>query len=163
MDFEDGEWAGGRARGARGPAPGVCLPPQDGRVCGFVLWAARAGDGGPGPDASRPGAARGPAADLAWGASPPPPLPTGRPRCELRGLRAPSSGAPWAARNLPALRGGAARARGGSERVAGGAEPRHGRAASGSCDASQGETSIKRSIGVGSDLPPSRNPRVVTK
>lgn len=93
----------------------------------------------------------------------PPPLPTGRPRCELRGLRAPSSGAPRAARNLPALRGGAARARGGSERVAGGAEPRHGRAASGSCDASQGETSIKRSIGVGSDLPPSRNPRVVTK
>lgn len=70
MDFEDGERAGGRARGARGPAPGVCLPPQDGRVCGFVLWAARAGDGGPGPDASRPGAARGPAADLAWGASP---------------------------------------------------------------------------------------------
>ncbi|XP_050011715.1 far upstream element-binding protein 2-like [Alexandromys fortis] len=44
----------------------------------------------------------------AWrgGRPPPPPLPTGRPRCELRGLWAPSSGSPRAARNFPALRGG---------------------------------------------------------
>lgn len=93
----------------------------------------------------------------AWRGGRPPRCPRVGPRCELRGLGAPSSGSPRAARNFPALRGGAARARGGSERVAGGAEPRHGLAAS--CDASRWETSVKRSIGVGSDLPRRRNLR----
>lgn len=83
MDFEDGERRAGRAAAAGGregggrPAPGVCLPPQDGRV---ALFCGPRGGRGPGREPPGPGAAREGAADRG------PYSLGGRPLCEPRGL-----------------------------------------------------------------------------
>lgn len=157
MDFEDGERRAGRAEAAAAPggregggrpAPGVCLPPQDGRVALFCGPRARVGALGSGSRTrrcGRPGA----------------PLPRG-------------SASPAAACNFPASPSGD-RAHG-AHRALGAAtrwrvepvlsaspralESRSIQAAPGLCDASLCEKSIKgvpkRSIEVGFGSPRSR-------
>lgn len=170
MDFEDGERGarGGPPRRAGGgrPAPGVCLPPQDGRV---ALFCGPRGAGGPGPGPCPP--------RLCGRPGRPPPAAPPPPPAGSASLRAPRASGlrpqprPGAACNFPALRGGGGPGPAGPRPAGGRVEPSllTARPGLGRPSASPREASVKRSIGVGfihppapQSPPPSRNLQVLT-